>query len=193
MSARPVLGYADEENGLIARAKGGDATAFSTLVERHQNKIYRFILKQINAPAEARDLTQETLLQAYLCLTSFNGASRFSTWLLGIALNLARNHLRRVPQCHFAEYNEENMFNIANGADDPAQQHQQQATLGVLARAIEALPAEMRDYLVLVGVDRHSYEEVAQLLDVPLGTVKSGVSRARQKLRQNLALQGFFD
>lgn len=183
----------DDETRLVELAKGGDADAFGALVERHQNRLYRFILKSVNSPADARDLTQEALLQAYRCLDSFNGTARFSTWLTGIALNLVRNQVNRAPKCHFVECNEEIMANITNTLDDPAHHHQQKASLGVLACAIEDLPADMREYLVLIGLEGHSYEEVAQLLEVPLGTVKSKMSRARQKLRQDLAVQGFFD
>lgn len=183
----------DDDSRLVALAKGGDIAAFSALVERHQNKLYRFILKSVNSPADARDLTQEALLQAYRCLASFNGTSRFSTWLTGIALNLARNQVNRAPRCQFVEYNEENMSGKANTLADPPHQHQQKISLGMLASAIEALPPDMREYLVLIALDGHSYEEVAQLLEVPLGTVKSRMSRARDKLRQDLAAQGFFD
>jgi RNA polymerase sigma-70 factor (ECF subfamily) len=192
MNGKPT-NIPDDDIRLVALAKDGDTAAFSALVERHQNKIYRFILKSVNSPADARDLTQETLLQAYRCLASFSGASRFSTWLTGIALNLTRNQVNRTPKCHFIEYNEESMSNMKNPLDDPSRHHQQKVTLGVLACAIEALPADLRECLVLIGLDGHGYEEVAQLLEVPLGTVKSRMSRARQKLRQDLAVQGFFD
>lgn len=193
MNGKSGMNGPEDEIRLVALAKGGDARAFGALVERHQNRIFRFILKSIDSPAEARDLTQETLLQAYRCLASFNGTSRFSTWLTGIALNLVRNQIRQAPKRQIVEYNEENMANMANPLDDPSLYHQQQARLGVLAVAIEALPADMQEYLTLIGMDGHSYEEVARRLDVPLGTVKSRISRARQKLRQELAAQGFFD
>ena len=193
MNGRPSWNSPDDETRLVALAKSGDNAAFIELVERHQNRIYRFILKSFNSPADARELTQETFLQAYRCLASFNGTARFSTWLTGIALNLTRNQIRRAPKCHFVEYNEENMACMANTQDDPSHQHQQKVSLVALVCAIEALPADLRKYLVLIGVDGYTYEEVAKLLEVPIGTVKSGVSRARQKLCQNLALQGFFD
>lgn len=183
----------DDDSRLVALTNGGDNRSFSVLVERHQNKVYRFILKHVNSQADARDLTQEAFLQAYRCLASFNGTARFSTWLIGIALNLARNHVNRAPKSIFVEYCEEDMPNITNVSDDPAHQHQQKRSLGVLARAIETLPADAREYMVLIGLDGHSYEEVAQMLAVPIGTVKSKMSRARQKLRQDLVSQGFFE
>lgn len=182
-----------EDARLVVLAKGGDTAAFGTLAGRHQNRIYRFILKSVGTPAEARDLTQEALLQAYRCLASFNGTARFSTWITGIALNLARNHANRSPKCRFVEYNEENMASMTNTASDPYHHHRQKASLDALAAAIEALPTGMREYLVLIALDGNSYEEVSQLLDVPLGSVKSRMSRARQKLRQELTAQGFFD
>lgn len=192
MNHRPRLGE-DDEAGLVARAKGGDAAAFSALAGRHQDKLFRFLLKSVKTPADARDLTQEALLQAYRCLASFNGEARFSTWLTGIALNLLRNQINRALKGNFVEYNEENIAHLSNHLDDPAHHHQARVRLNMLARAIEAMPVDMRECLLLIGVEENSYEEVAQLLDVPLGTVKSRMSRARQMLRQDLAGQGFFD
>ena len=182
-----------DETRLVALAKGGDIAAFGALVERHQNKLYRFILKSVNSPADARDLTQEALLQAYRCLASFNGTSRFSTWLTGIALNLARNQVNRASSGRFVEYKEEDMAHLASPLDDPSRQHQQKAMLGMLSRAIDAMPDDMRKYMLLIGLEGHTYDEVAQLLEVPLGTVKSRMNRARQALREDLARQGFFD
>lgn len=189
----PSAPYTGDESILLASAKSGDGSAFCALVKPHQNNVYRFILKRINSPEDARDLTQQTLLQAHLCLATFNGTSRFSTWLIGIALNLARNHVNRAPKCHFVEYNEANISDIPRVVDAPFLDHQQKIRLGVLARAIETLPADMRECMVLLGMEGRSYEEVAQLLEVPVGTIKSKMSRARQKLREILALQGFFE
>lgn len=148
-----------------------------------------------HAPADARELAQEALLQAYRCLAAFNGASRFSTWLAGIALNLARNHLKRAAPCGLVEYGEETLSALAaeRDKDDPERRFRNKAALAMLARAIDALPPDMRERVVLIALEGHSYEEAATLLGLALGTVKSRTSRARQKLREDLALQGFFD
>jgi RNA polymerase sigma-70 factor (ECF subfamily) len=192
MTGVPKQSGRDDDNRLVALALAGDVAAFTALIKGNENKVYRFILKFLNSSADARDLTQETLLQAYLCLASFNGASRFSTWLIGIALNLARNHVSRAPKFRFIEYNEEIMPDT-NTLDNPSLKYQQRAMLGELVCAIQALPAALRESMLLIGLEGHSYEEAAQLQNLPLGTVKSQVSRARQLLRQKLALRGLFD
>lgn len=178
---------------LLSQARNGDGKAFGVLAERHRNRLYRFILKNVRCPVEARDLTQESLLQAYRSLGSFNGSARFSTWLTGIALNLTRNHLNRGPQRFFVENGEEDLSGMSSSRDDPFFLHQRNTEMAALADAISGLPADMRECLVLVALEGYSYEEAAQLLDVPVGTVKSRICRARQKLREELGAQGFFN
>jgi RNA polymerase sigma-70 factor, ECF subfamily len=183
----------DNDQMLVALAKNGDTAAFATLVERHQNKVYRFILKYVHAPTDARDLTQEALLQAFRCLAGFNETARFSTWLTGIALNLARNFVNRSPRGEFVEYQEELLpASLEDVSGDPARSHERNTFLGALSSSIDALPEEMREYIVLLGLEGCSYEEIAELLGVPLGTVKSKVSRARQKLREIMKQRGYF-
>ena len=182
----------DDETQLIVLAQSGDVAAFGILAIRHQDRLYRFLMKTARTPADARDLTQEALLQAFRCLATFNGAARFSTWLTGIALNLSYNDARRASKCTCVEFNEENMADLPNSMSNPAHHYQQKASLGLLACAIEAMPADMRKYVQLISLDGHSYEDVAQLLKIPLGTVKSGMSRARQLLRCELTQKGFF-
>jgi len=188
-----MIDASSDETLLVAKAKNGDKAAFSVLVECHQNRLYRFILKNVHCPAQARDLAQESLLQAYLCLDSFNGSARFSTWLTGIALNLTRNHLNRGPQRLFIDDGEEHLSSMSNTLDDPSLRHQKNTEMAALAEAIADLPADMRECLVLVALEGHSYEEATQLLAVPVGTVKSRICRARQKLREELGAQGFFN
>lgn len=186
-------GAIGEDSRLVSQARNGDGNAFGVLAERHRNRLYRFILKNVRCPVEARDLTQESLLQAYRSLGSFNGSARFSTWLTGIALNLTRNHLNRGPQRFFTGHGEEDLSGIASSRDDPLFLHLKNAEMAALASAISGLPADMRECLVLVALEGHSYEETAQLLAVPVGTVKSRICRARQKLREELGAQGFFN
>lgn len=189
----PPMSELDNDTLLVKLAKNGDQAAFTTLVERHQGKLYRLVLKYVHCPTEARDLTQEALLQAYRCLSSFQENSRFSTWLSGIALNLARNFVNRSPKGDFVEY-EENCAHLAEESTlcDPVHNHERSVFLDALSQSIDALPGEMREYIVLIGLEGCSYEEIAEMLGVPLGTVKSKVSRARQRLRESMKQRGFF-
>lgn len=182
-----------DDDCLLLQARNGDGKAFGVLIERHRTKLYRFILKNVRCPEDARDLTQESLLQAYRCLSSFNGHARFSTWLIGIALNLTRNYLNRGPQRLFIENSEDNLSVMRCDRCDPFVLHQRNVEMAALADAISGLPADMRECLVLVALEGYSYENAAQLLDVPVGTAKSRICRARQKLRDELGAQGFFN
>jgi len=181
----PVL--ASDDDHWVALAKAGDTKAYGTLALAHQSKLYRFVLKYVKSVADARDITQEALLQGYRCIGSFNGNSRFSTWLTGIALNLARNHVNRAPAATFVEYEDDNLGAEAHSQSDPLRALENRQALSAMSAALATLPSDMRDCIVLVGMEGLSYEEVAQTLTMPLGSVKSKVSRARQRLRELLS------
>lgn len=178
---------AGDDDHWVALAKTGDTVAYGQLALAHQTKLYRFILKYVKSAADARDLTQEALLQGYRCIEAFKGNSRFSTWLTGIALNLARNHVNRAPAEIFVEYDDDGQGAGGHSKGDPLRALQDKEALTSLSVALAALPADMRDCLLLVGMEELSYEEVAQTLGLPIGSVKSKVSRARQRLREALA------
>jgi RNA polymerase sigma-70 factor (ECF subfamily) len=181
MIAGTMAGEAAEA-ALLASARGGDAQAFGDLVKLHQNRVYRFVLKQLGQREIAREITQETFLQAYSGLSRFRAEARFTTWLIGIALNLTRQHLRggAARGLHF-EYQEDETRGSA--FTDPANIAQRNAALNALQGAIDALPADIREPLVLVALEGLGYEDAAELLQIPLGTVKSRINRARSDLK----------
>lgn len=183
----PVHEVASDDDHWVALAKTGDTVAYGKLALAHQTKLYRFILKYVKSAADARDLTQEALLQGYRCIEAFKGNSRFSTWLTGIALNLARNHVNRAPAGIFVEYEDAGPGAGGHSKGDPLRALQDKEALTALSVALAALPADMRDCLLLVSMEELSYEEIAQTLGFPIGSVKSKVSRARQRLREVLA------
>lgn len=163
---------------------------FRQLVEAHQQRLYRFVLRRIGNSSDAEDLAQQAFVEAARSLESFRGGSELSTWLYGIAMNLVRNHLSRAPHRRYQFEDEEALQDISSGQPDPSQQLELKQSNALLLREIGELPAEMRDVLLMVAVDDLSYEEAAVLLSVPIGTVRSRVSRARSSLRKRLEQAG---
>jgi RNA polymerase sigma factor (sigma-70 family) len=170
-----------------ALAPAGEIEAlFRQLVHEHQRKLYRFVVKNIGHGTEAEEITQQAFVEAAKAYESFRGASELSTWLYGIAMNLVRNHLSRAPHRRYQFEDEEALAGIGSDKPDPSEQLAQSQMIAALQRELEALPAEMREVLLLVALDELSYEDAAVMLSIPVGTVRSRVSRARGTLRKRL-------
>lgn len=159
---------------------------FKQLVHEHQTRLYRFIVKNIGYGSDAEELTQQAFVEAAKAYESFRGASELSTWLYGIAMNLVRNYLSRAPHRRYQFEDEEALADTAAEQPDPSEQLAQTQAVRILQREIEGLPAEMRDVLLLVALDELSYEDAAVMLSIPIGTVRSRVSRARTTLRKRM-------
>lgn len=173
---------------LDARAHG--EALFSTLVAQHGVRLYRFVLRHIGQAAEAEDLAQQAFVEAARGYASYRGESQLSTWLYGIAMNLVRNHLSRSPQRLYRFEDESALAHAPSALADPEQHCAMNELIHVLDDELEGLMPEMREVLMLVALDDMSYEEAAALLDVPIGTVRSRVSRARAHLRRGFAARG---
>ena len=156
------------------------------LVNDHQGRLYRFIVKNIGYGSDAEDLTQQAFVEAVKAYDTFRGASELSTWLYCIAMNLVRNYLSRSPHRRYIFEDEESLADIQSNNPDPSEQLAQTQLIRSLQKEINHLPAEMRDVLLLVALDDLSYEEAASMLSIPVGTVRSRVSRARATLRKRL-------
>jgi RNA polymerase sigma-70 factor (ECF subfamily) len=181
----------EPEQSLIQRAQKGDPEAFATLVDEHQRYVYNLALRVVRDENEALDLTQETFVRAWTALPNFRGQSQFRTWLYRITTNLCYNRLpglRRslndlgddvLPDVPESEDTASNPLRVLESNEIRIQLHQ----------AIDQLDANYKILIVMRYHDELSYEEIASLLNLPLGTVKTGLFRAREKLR--LALQGF--
>lgn len=164
---------------------------FRQLVDEHQNRLYRFIVKNIGHGTDAEELTQQAFVEAAKAYETFRGASELSTWLYGIAMNLVRNYLSRAPHRRYTFEDESALEGTRSEAPDPAQQLEHSQAIRLLQREIDGLPAEMRDVLLLVSLDELSYEEAAVMLSIPVGTVRSRVSRARSTLKKRMAQADF--
>lgn len=165
-------------------------TLFRTLVQAHGVRLHRFIIKNIGNSTDAEDLAQQAFLEAVRSYETFKGQSELSTWLYGIAMNLVRNHLSRAPHRRYEFTDESELSELAGDELSPAQAVEMAQHMRYLQDAMAELPESMRDILLMVAVDEMTYEEAAALLTVPVGTVRSRLSRARSALRAKLQTRG---
>lgn len=188
------------EEALIARAKKGDEDAFAQLVEAHQNQVYGLTLRLTGSPEDALDLSQETFFNAWRGLPNFQGDCRFSTWLYRLATNVTFDFLRKekrrremtAPSLSGVEDSPER--DIPDNSSSPQQRVEQKELRQALDAAIAQLSEEHRAVLVLREVSGLSYQEIADLLHLSEGTVKSRIARARVNLGKILSQAGnFFD
>jgi RNA polymerase sigma-70 factor (ECF subfamily) len=156
---------------------------FRDLIDQHQRRLYRFVIKYIDHPDDAADITQQAFVEAARTIASFRGDSKLSTWLFGIAMNMVRNYLSRAPHRVYKFETDEVLLSVACSALDPSDSLEQKQILNLVEAAFSGLPEEMSEVLGLVAIDEISYQDAAEILSIPLGTVRSRVSRARAVLR----------
>lgn len=181
----------EPEPFLIRRAQKGDQDAFAALVDEHQRYVYNLSLRVLKDENEALDLTQETFIRAWTALPNFRGQSQFRTWLYRIATNLCYNRLPGLRRS-LADLGDDVLPDLpetkARDAN-PIREIEAREIRSHLHQAIDQLDASYRMLIVMRYHDELSYEEIARLLNLPLGTVKTGLFRAKEKLRR--ALEGF--
>lgn len=172
---------------LVERAQGGDQRAFDLLVCKYQRKLGRLLSRFIRDAAEIEDVSQEAFIKAYRALPSFRGESAFYTWLYRIGINTAKNYLvsqgRRAPTSTSFDAEEAESFEEASQLRDintpESLLHSKQIGQTVNA-AMDSLPEELRTAIVLREIDGMSYEEIASMMNCPIGTVRSRIFRARE-------------
>ncbi|HZT59312.1 MAG TPA: sigma-70 family RNA polymerase sigma factor [Pyrinomonadaceae bacterium] len=190
--------HSSAEAQFLERLKSGDATAFNCLVEDRHADIYALLVRLTDDPEEARDLTQETFLQAFRNIAGFRGDADVRTWLYRIAVNQARNRWRwwkrrrrdRTVSLDAPVSDERDTPLSAGLSDDDAGDPEQQALAReretALLSALRTLSRTYREVIVLRDIEGLSYEEVAVALELNIGTVKSRLSRGRGELRRRL-------
>jgi RNA polymerase sigma-70 factor (ECF subfamily) len=179
---------------LVERVKAGDKHAFDLLVLKYQHRIVKLVMRYVRDPSEALDVSQEAFLKAYRALPKFRGDSAFYTWLYRIAINTAKNHLvaaRRRPLQYAAEISEPEEFewhaNLQD-ADSPEAQAQGDELRKAVESAIQELPEDLRAAIILRELDGLTYEEIAQVMECPIGTVRSRIFRAREAIDKEIRL-----
>jgi len=183
----------DVDQQLVERAQRGDKLAFGLLVEKYQRKLARLISRLVRDPGEVEDVTQEAFIKAYRALPSFRGDSAFYTWLYRIGINTAKNYLvamgRRAPTSTEFEAEEAEGFDsgeLLREISTPESLLLTKEIAGTVNQAIEALPEELRSAIQLRELEGMSYEEIAKLMDCPVGTVRSRIFRAREAIAERL-------
>ncbi len=186
--------YPDEAD-LIARARSGDLAAFNVLVERCQGAVYNLCLRMLGSAPAAEDVAQETFISAYRSLGRFRDGA-FRSWLFRIAANACYDELRRRRSRPAVSLergargeDDERPVDMASPAPGPAEQLETAELGRVLQAAISSLPSDQRLAVVLRDVQGLEYAEIAAVMDVSLGTVKSRLNRARLRLRTLLLTQ----
>jgi RNA polymerase sigma-70 factor (ECF subfamily) len=181
------------DQALVERAQKGDKRAFELLVIKYQRKLARLLSRMVRDPAEIEDITQESFIKAYRALPQFRGESAFYTWLYRIAVNTAKNYLvargRRAPTTTEFSSEEAEGFEDAELLRDiatPDAELQTKQIAAAVNKAVEALPEELRTAITLREIDGLSYEEIAQMMDCPIGTVRSRIFRAREAIAEKI-------
>nr|WP_297284491.1 sigma-70 family RNA polymerase sigma factor [uncultured Agathobaculum sp.] len=182
-----------DEKHILARAKRGELDAFEELVRRYEKRVYAVALRSSGSPEDAADIVQEVFLRAWRSIESFRGDSGFSTWLFRITMNLCvdfARHKQAQPQTQSIVDEEENERQVPDTAPTP-EEHLENRELGrELAAALEEISEEHRRIVLLRDVSGMSYTEIADVLEISEGTVKSRLSRARIALRKVLLRRG---
>ena len=163
-----------------ARAREGDRQAFTELVRRHQDAVYRFVLRMVGTRDEALDLTQDAFVRAWQALPQWQPGAQFRTWLFRIASNAALDALRRRRVVAFEPLDE--TFEAAADEPDPQKRLELKQRVAALEASLAKLSAEHREILLLREVENMSYEEIGAVLALSEGTVKSRLARARAAL-----------
>jgi RNA polymerase sigma-70 factor (ECF subfamily) len=177
---------------LVRRVQRGDSAAFDLLVRKYQNRVVALIGRYVHDWSECQDVAQETFLRAYRALGNFRGDAQFSTWLHRIAVNTAKNHLvahKRRPPGDDIDIDDAEQFESAlrlRDNDTPERELMRQEMEQTVMSAVEALPEELRAAITLREVDGMSYEEIAQHMQCPIGTVRSRIFRARDAIDARL-------
>lgn len=178
---------------LVERAQRGDKHAFELLVAKYQRKLARLLSRFIRDSAEIEDVTQEAFIKAYRALPSFRGDSAFYTWLYRIGINTAKNYLvamgRRAPTT--TEFNAEDAETFDDGeqlrdVNTPENELMSKQIANTVNQTMQELPEDLRTAITLREIEGLSYEDIANIMDCPIGTVRSRIFRARESIAEKL-------
>ena len=184
------------EKVLVQQAKAGDRAAFAALVSAYETKIYNLALRYLGNREDAMDASQEVFLRVFRFLPGFQEESGFSTWIYRIGVNVCKDMLIKQSKRNEQsievedEEDEQRTIDVADSRYAPEQILENAELRAVLSQAIASLPEQQREMVVLRDIQGLSYEEIAQVLSLEVGTVKSRLSRARENLRKKLLQNG---
>lgn len=176
---------------LIELVVAGQTGAFDLLVERHKGRLYSYLLRLLRDPAEAEDVAQEAFVRAYVHADKYRNIAKFSTWLYTIATNLVRNRIRKTKSTPRLlslsggrhDDDEDEPIDLPDPSDRPDRVHEKNELHALVTAGIERIPARYREAFVLREVNQLSYEEIAAITGLKLGTVRSRINRGRGHFR----------
>jgi RNA polymerase sigma-70 factor (ECF subfamily) len=186
------LGKADSDQELVERVQRGDKAAFDVLVRKYQHKIVKLITRYVHDGTQALDVAQEAFIKAYRALPGFRGDSAFYTWLYRIAINTAKNHLvaeGRRPLDHGVDLQDPDQYEMQarlRDNDTPERLLLTDEIQRTVEAAIDELPEDLRSAIVLRELEGMSYEQIAETMSCPVGTVRSRIFRAREAIDKKL-------
>jgi len=181
-----------DEPQLIRRAQQGDSNAFELLVNQHAQLVYNLALRTLSNPQEAEDIAQEAFVRAWQALPTFQAKAKFSTWLYRIVTNLCYNRLPRLKQ-ELQAVDTDEQYELPASETAVEAQLLTLETQNQLHQAIANLSESYRLLITLRHLQEMSYDEIASVTGMPLGTVKTGIFRARRQLRQTFELEAIND
>jgi len=174
---------------LIKAQRGGDSQAFNRLVMLYQTRIYNLALNYLRVPEEAKDITQDIFVTVYRSISTLKDDSKFLAWLYQIAVNHCRNRLKMLQRRGFFTSNSiddpEHPIHLSS-VDSPERQIEKTDRIRTVRAAIAAMPDAEKEVLIMRDLQEMTYEEISEVLAVPLGTVKSKLNRARTALKNNI-------
>ncbi|MGD9842682.1 MAG: RNA polymerase sigma factor RpoE [Steroidobacteraceae bacterium] len=182
--------YSDDK--LVEMVQRGDQAAFNLLVLKYQHRVLKLVNRYVRDPAEAEDIAQETFIKAYRALPSFRGESAFYTWLYRIAANTAKNVLvssRRRMVDHNLDLQDPDDYaaqSLLKDSDTPEGMLLTEEIRATVSEAMQQLPDDLREAITLRELEGLSYEEIAEVMDCPVGTVRSRIFRAREAIDKKL-------
>ncbi len=186
----------DIDQLLVERAQMGDKRAFEMLFIKYQRKLSRLISRLVRDPGEVEDVTQESFIKAYRALASFRGDSAFYTWLYRIGVNTAKNYLvsmgRRAPTSTLIDNDEAESYGeseLLKDVNTPEAELMSRQIAETVNNSMDALPEELRTAIRLREIEGLSYEEIASIMNCPIGTVRSRIFRAREAIAEKLRPQ----
>ena len=187
------MGDREVDQQLVERVQNGDKHAFDLLVAKYQRKLIRLLSQFVRDPAEVEDVAQEAFIKAYRALPSFRGDSAFYTWLYRIGINTAKNYLvsqgRKAPTLQGIDTEEAENFDeggVLREMHTPESELMSKQIAQTVNQTLEELPEELRTAIILREIEGLSYEDIAKIMECPIGTVRSRIFRAREAISEKL-------
>ena len=193
MESRPINPERAIDQKLVEKAQRGDTKAFGTLVEKYQRRLNRLLSRMVRDQSEIEDIVQDSFIKAYRAINNFRGDSAFYTWLYRIGINTAKNHLvklgKRPKAMNDVEIEDIENFEDAQdlrNLETPESSMMSGQIVAAVNQTIESLPDELKEAISYREMDGLSYEEISDLMNCPIGTVRSRIFRAREVIAEKI-------